>query len=139
MPSLFHGQLSTAQADQLWWSKRAMMVSHNLFASHDRILLVVRSHAVAAVAAVAAWVLCWQQYGMPVALITPCFFFSQLMNPPAWGSMFLIYFLICIVEEFGPGSLEDRNILTSLKRIGKVVLQGIVGCMCFFELFGMNG
>jgi len=39
---------------------------------------------------------------MPVALITPCLFFSYLMNTPAWGSLFAIYFAMGVAEEFGP-------------------------------------
>ena len=53
--------------------------------------------------------------------------------------MFAVYFLIGIAEELGPGSSHDRNILTTLGRIGKVLLQGISGCFCFYELFQMNG
>ena len=77
---------------------------------------------------------------MPVALITPCLFFSYLMNGPAWGSLFAIYFAMGVAEEFGPGytPAETESPLQIVARVVVVIGQGVVGMVVFVALFSAN-
>ena len=46
---------------------------------------------------------------LPPALVLPLLFFTQLMNKLAWGCLFVIYFGMGVIEEFGPGNPPVRT------------------------------